>query len=69
MIAPATMPMPGAANGVVPKKGIGITFCSAGVPGRADMVKVIVPSAIDSHISRPSARMMPASPILLTPCR
>jgi hypothetical protein len=22
-----------------------------------------------SHISRPSARMMPASPILLTPCR
>jgi hypothetical protein len=33
------------------------------------MVKVIVPSAIDSHISRPSARMMPASPILLTPCR
>jgi hypothetical protein len=37
---------------VVPKKGIGIAFCSAGVPGRADMVKVIVPSAIAAGIGR-----------------
>jgi hypothetical protein len=37
---------------VVPKKGIGIAFCSAGVPGRADMVKVIVPSAIAAGIRR-----------------
>ena len=46
------MPIPGAANGVVPKKGMGIAFCSAGVPGSADMVKVIVPSAIAAGISR-----------------
>ncbi len=41
----ATIPRPGAANGVVPKNGIGIAFWIAGVPGSADMVKVEVPSA------------------------
>ena len=46
------IPSPGAANGVVPKKGIGIAFWIAGVPGRADMVKVVVPSAIAAGISR-----------------
>jgi hypothetical protein len=46
------MPSPGAANGVVPKKGIGIAFWIAGVPGRADMVKVDVPSAIAAGIRR-----------------
>ena len=40
MIRDATTPRPGAAKGVVPKKGIGIAFWMAGVPGRADMVKV-----------------------------
>ena len=40
------MPRPGAAKGVVPKNGMGIAFCRAGVPGSADMVKVMVPSAI-----------------------
>ena len=34
------MPSPGAANGVVPKNGIGIAFWIAGVPGIAVMVKV-----------------------------
>ena len=46
------MPRPGAANGVVPKKGIGMAFCTAGVPGSAVMVKVDVPSAIVAGISR-----------------
>ena len=46
------MPRPGAANGVVPKNGIGIAFWIAGVPGSADMVKVEVPSAIAAGISR-----------------
>ena len=35
MTTDAMMPRPGAANGVVPKKGMGIAFWSAGVPGRA----------------------------------
>ena len=52
MMAAAMMPRPGAANGVVPKNGIGIAFCKAGVPGSADMVKVMVPSAIAAGISR-----------------
>ena len=52
MMADATMPRPGAANGVVPKNGIGIAFWMAGVPGSADMVKVEVPSAIAAGISR-----------------
>ena len=52
------MPSPGAAKGVVPKKGIGMAFWIAGVPGMADMVKVEVPSAIAAGISR---RGMPAS--------
>ena len=34
MIAEAMMPSPGAANGVVPKNGIGIAFWIAGVPGQ-----------------------------------
>ena len=43
--AEAMMPSPGAANGVVPKNGIGIAFWIAGVPGIAVIVKVVVPSA------------------------
>jgi hypothetical protein len=31
MIADAIMPRPGVANGIVPKNGIGIAFCIAGV--------------------------------------
>ena len=46
------IPSPGAANGVVPKNGIGIAFWIAGVPGSADMVKVVVPSAIAAGIRR-----------------
>ncbi len=46
------MPRPGAANGVVPKNGIGIAFCTAGVPGKAVIVKVMEPSAIAAGISR-----------------
>ena len=46
------MPSPGAANGVVPKNGIGIAFWIAGVPGSADIVKVDVPSATAAGISR-----------------
>ena len=45
-------PSPGAAKGVVPKNGIGIAFWIAGVPGSADMVKVVVPSATAAGISR-----------------
>ena len=52
MIADAITPRPGAANGVVPKNGIGIAFWIAGVPGSADMVKVEVPSASAAGISR-----------------
>jgi len=40
MIAEAMIPRPGAANGLVPKNGIGIAFWMAGVPGNADIVKV-----------------------------
>ncbi len=50
MISDARIPRPGAANGVVPKKGIGIVFWIDGVPGRADMVKVEVPSMIAAGI-------------------
>jgi hypothetical protein len=52
MMSDATMPRPGAANGVVPKNGIGIAFCIAGVPGRADNVNDMVPSAMAAGISR-----------------
>src|SRR6516162_9530788 len=52
IIAAAMMPRPGAANGVVPKNGIGMAFWIDGVPGRADMVKVEVPSTIAAGISR-----------------
>ena len=52
MMSDAMMPRPGAANGVVPKNGIGIAFWIAGVPGSADMVKVEVPSTIAAGISR-----------------
>ncbi len=58
MMAEATMPRPGAANGVVPKNGIGMAFWIDGVPGNADMVKVDVPSTIAAGISR---RGMPAA--------
>ena len=51
------MPRPGAANGVVPKNGIGMAFWIEGVPGKADMVKVAVPRTIAAGISR---RGMPA---------
>jgi len=46
MMAEATMPRPGPAKGVVPKKGIGMVFGIAGEPGIADMVKVEVPTTI-----------------------
>ncbi len=52
MIAAAIMPRAGAANGVVPKNGIGIAFWIAGVPGSADIVKVMVPKAIAAGINR-----------------
>ena len=52
MMIEAMMPRPGAANGVVPKNGIGIAFWIAGVPGSADIVKVDVPSAIAAGIKR-----------------
>src|SRR5258708_36818393 len=43
---------PGAANGVVPKNGIGMAFWIDGVPGKADMVKVEVPNTIAAGMSR-----------------
>ena len=46
------IPSPGAANAVVPKNGMGMAFWIAGVPGRADMVKVKAPSAIVPGIRR-----------------
>ena len=52
MIAAAMMPRPGAANGVVPKNGIGMAFWIAGVPGSADIVKVEVPKATVAGINR-----------------
>ena len=45
-------PRPGAAKGVVPKNGIGIAFWIAGVPGIADIVKVVVPSITAAGSSR-----------------
>ena len=51
MISDARTPSPGAAKGVVPKKGIGMVFWIDGVPGMADMVKVEVPSMIAAGIS------------------
>ena len=59
MIAEAISPRPGAAKAVVPKKGMGIAFWIAGVPGSADIVNVEVPSAMAAGISRlgiPEAR-------------
>ena len=52
MISDARTPSPGAANGVVPKNGIGIAFWIEGVPGSADIVKVEVPSAMAAGMSR-----------------
>ncbi len=52
MMTAAMMPNPGAANGVVPKNGIGIAFWMAGVPGKADMVKVAVPSRMATGTRR-----------------
>jgi hypothetical protein len=50
--AAAMRPSPGAANGVVPKNGIGMAFWIAGVPGSADIVNVMVPSAMAAGIRR-----------------
>ena len=52
MMIEARTPRPGAANGVVPKNGIGIAFWIDGVPGSADIVKVEDPSMIAAGISR-----------------
>ncbi len=52
MMAEAMMPRPGAANGVVPKNGIGMAFWIAGVPGNADIVNVEVPRAMAAGIKR-----------------
>ena len=52
MISEASTPRPGAAKGVVPKKGMGMVFWIDGVPGMADMVKVEVPSMIAAGIRR-----------------
>src|SRR5262249_15926333 len=57
MIADASTPSPGAANGVVPKNGIGMVFWIEGVPGIADMVKVDGPSMMAAGMRR---RGMPA---------
>ena len=40
LISDARTPRPGAANGVAPKKGVGMVFWIDGAPGMADMVKV-----------------------------
>ena len=52
MMRAAMMPRPGAANDVVLKNGIGMAFWIAGVPGRADIVKVKAPSASVPGIRR-----------------
>ena len=52
MTAVAMTPRPGAANGVVPKNGIGIAFWMAGVPGSADIVNVMVPRQMAAGIRR-----------------
>ncbi len=52
MMIEAMTPSPGAAKGVVPKNGIGMAFWIAGVPGRADIVKVEAPSMIAAGIRR-----------------
>ena len=59
------MPSPGAAKGVVPKNGIGMEFCRAGVPGSADIVNVMVPRAIAAGIILFGA--MIAGPLLVKP--
>src|SRR5262245_35555073 len=51
MMADAITPRPSAADGVVPKNGIGIAFWIARVPGGADTVKVEVPRAIAAGMS------------------
>ena len=63
MTAEAMMPRPGAAKGVVPKKGIGMAFCTAGVPGMADMVKVAEP-----NITAAGARRLGMSAVRNSPC-
>ena len=52
MMIEAMIPMPGAANVVVEKYGIGIALLTDGVPGSADMVKVKAPRPIVAGISR-----------------
>ena len=59
MMRDAITPRPGAANGVVPKNGMGMAFWIDGVPGNADIVKVEVPSTTAAGIRRrgmPDAR-------------
>ena len=61
MISDARTPRPGAANGVAPKKGVGMVFWIDGAPGMADMVKVEAPStrsppASDAGESLPRGR-------------
>jgi hypothetical protein len=46
MMQLAINPSPGAANESVPKKGLGIEFCTDGVPGKAVIVNVKAPKAI-----------------------
>ena len=48
----AMMPSPGAANGVVPKNGIGIAFWIAGVPGSAVIVNVKEPRPMAAGMKR-----------------
>ncbi|MNR25056.1 hypothetical protein D3C85_1421790 [compost metagenome] len=52
MMALAMIPKPGAANGVVEKNGMGMAFWTAGVPGKADIVNVDVPSSMAAGIRR-----------------
>ena len=49
---PPNVPSIGAAKASVLKKGIGIAFWIAGVPGSAVIVKVNAPNAIAPGISR-----------------
>ncbi len=46
MSSPPISPRMGAAKASVPKKGLGMAFWIAGVPGRAVMVKVKAPRAM-----------------------
>src|SRR5271165_4061763 len=54
MMTEAMLPRPGAANGVVPKNGIGIALWIAGVPGSADIVVVCASAPSKSRRGRSS---------------